>query len=128
MRIVAIVVGVLGIFVLALGIVFLSQAGSAEKKIADEIQPLKVADVNTTYDGVKAKQMQLAQVEGAAIQAGNPSANYTYLTLQRTSLGLTRSNLGVAQFTRTAGIVNIVLGAGILMLAAGMLIRAKATA
>jgi hypothetical protein len=125
MRIVSILVAVLGLFVLVLGIVFLTQAGSAEKQIADEIQPLKVADVNTTYDGVKAKQMQLAQKEGAAIQAGNPSGTYTYLTLQRTSLGLTRSNLGIARFTRTAGIVNIILGAGVLLLAIGMLTRSR---
>jgi cytochrome c biogenesis factor len=128
MRIVSILVAVLGVFVLALGVIFMTQAGSAEKTIADEIQPLKVADVNATYDNVKAKQMQLAQKEGANIQAGNPSSTYTFLTLQRTSLGLTRSNLGVAQFTRTAGIVNIVLGAGVLLLAIMMLIRRKSAA
>jgi tRNA U34 2-thiouridine synthase MnmA/TrmU len=128
MRVVAILVAVLGLFVLALGVIFLNQAGSAEKTIADEIQPLKVADVNTTYDGVKAKQLQLAKAEGAAIQAGNPSGTYTYLTLQRTSLGLTKANLGVAQFVRTAGIVNIVLGAGVLLLALGMLTKVKPTA
>jgi hypothetical protein len=128
MRVVAILVAVLGLFVLVLGIIFLNQAGSAEKTIADEIQPLKVADVNTTYDGVKAKQMQLAKSEGAAIQTGNPSVTYTYLTLQRTSLGLTKANLGVAQFVRSAGIVNIVLGAGVLLLAIGLLSRAKPSA
>jgi hypothetical protein len=128
MRVLAIVVGVLGLFVLVLGIVFMSQAGSAETKIADEIQPLKVADVNATYDTVKTNQMKLAQAEGAAIKAGNPSISYTYLTLQRTSLGLTKANLGVAQFIRTAGIVNIILGAGVLFLALGMFVRSRSKA
>ena len=61
MRVLSIVVAVLGLFVLVLGIVFMTQAGSAETKIADEIQPLKVADVNATYDKVKASQIQVAQ-------------------------------------------------------------------
>jgi hypothetical protein len=125
MRLVAILVAVLGLVVLALGVVFVSQAGSAEKTIANEIQPLKVENVNATYDSVKAKQMQVAQAEGAAIQAGNPSATYTYLTLQRTSLGLTKSNLGLAQTVRTVGIINIVLGAAIVLLAIGMFARSK---
>jgi hypothetical protein len=125
MRVVSILVAVLGLIVLVLGIVFVSQAGSAEKTIANEIQPLKVENVNATYDSVKAKQMQVAQAEGAAIQAGNPSATYTYLTLQRTSLGLTKSNLGLAQTVRTVGIINIVLGAAILLLAIGMFARSK---
>ena len=127
MRVIAILVAVMGLFVLTLGIVFMNQAGAAEKTIADEIQPLKTADVNATYDSVKAKQMQVAQAEGAAIQAGNPSATYSYLTLQRTSLGLTKSNLGLAQSTRTTGIINIVLGAGILLLAIGMFARSRET-
>jgi hypothetical protein len=127
-RIVTIVVGVLGVLILVLGVIFMTQASAAEKKIADEIQPLKIEQVNATYDNVKAKQMQVQQAEGANIQAGNPSLTYTYLTLQRTSLGLTRSNLGIAQFTRTAGIVNIVLGAGILLLALVLLATKKSAA
>ncbi len=121
-------VAVLGIVVLVMGVVFISQAGAAEQKVADEISPLKVADVNATYDGVKAKQAQLAQAEGAAIKAGNPSMPYTYLTLQRTSLGLTKSNLGVAQFIRTAGIVNIILGVSILLAGIGMFFKSKSSA
>jgi hypothetical protein len=125
MRVISILVAVIGLFVLALGIVFMNQAGSAEKTIANEIQPLKIENVNATYDSVKAKQMQVAQAEGAAIQAGNPSATYSYLTLQRTSLGLTKSNLGLAQTVRTVGIINIVLGAGVLLLAIGMFARSR---
>jgi cytochrome c biogenesis factor len=125
MRVVSILVAVLGLLVLAMGVIFITQASSAEKQVADEIQPLKVADVNATYDSVKVKQTALQKAEGAAIQAGNPSITYTYLTLQRTSLGLTKSNLGLAKFIRTIGILNIVLGVSLLVLGFEMMGRRK---
>ncbi|HSW58734.1 MAG TPA: hypothetical protein VLH15_10040 [Dehalococcoidales bacterium] len=125
MRVISILAAILGVVVLVMGIMFINQAGVAEEKVAKEIEPLKVSDVDSRYDAVKARQAQLAQAEGAALQAGNPSMTYTYLTLQRTSLGLTRSNLGMADFIRMAGIINIVLGAGVILLAIGMFFRRK---
>ena len=51
------------------------------------------------------------------IQAGRaaPSAMYNYLTIQRTSLGLARANIGLAGFTRTSGIIDVVVGLGLIL-------------
>jgi hypothetical protein len=59
------------------------------------------------------------------IQAGKaaPSAMYNYLTIQRTALGLAKSNVGLANLVLTMGIVDIILGIG--MVLAALLIPGK---
>jgi len=103
-RVSAIVVAILGVVCLVFGIIFMTQASSAEKEIADDIQPLTIAEVDAKYEAVKANQMALMATEEPNIQAGRaaPSAMYNYLTIQRTSLGLARANIGLAGFTRTS--------------------------
>ena len=80
----SIVVAVLGVACLVLGIIFIVQAGSAEQRIADEIQPLTIAEVDAQYEAVKANQTAMAAAEEPGIQAGTaaPSATYNYLTIQ----------------------------------------------
>ena len=43
-RVSAIVVAILGVVCLVFGIIFMTQASSAEKEIADDIQPLTIAE------------------------------------------------------------------------------------
>lgn len=113
----SLVVAVIGVAVLVLGIVFVAQAGSAEKEISDEIQPLTMSEVDGKYDAVSEQHAGLRQQEEPGIQAGTaaPSATYNYLTIQRTSLGLTRANIGLASFVRTNGIIDIILGVGLIL-------------
>jgi high-affinity Fe2+/Pb2+ permease len=125
MRVMAIIVAILGVASLVLGILFVTAASSAEQEIADSIQPLTISEVDAKYDAVKQTQMALRMTEEPQIQAGKaaPSAMYNYLTIQRTSLGLTRSEIGLASFTRTSGIINIILGAGLILAGVGLLKR-----
>jgi hypothetical protein len=126
MRAIAIIVMVLGVASLALGILFIIQASSAENEIAAEIQPVKIAEVDGKYDAVKTKQMALAATEEPQIQAGKaaPSAMYNYLSGQRTSLGLARANIGTASFVRTSGIVELIIGVGLVLAGLGLLRKA----
>jgi hypothetical protein len=113
----AIVVTVLGVVCLVFGIIFIVQAGSAEQEIADEIQPLAIGEVDARYEAVSESQAALAAAEEPGIQAGTaaPSAMYNYLTIQRTSLGLARANIGLAGFVRTSGIIDVLVGLGLVL-------------
>ena len=118
----AIVIVALGVAGLVLGIIFITQASSAEKEIANELQPLPIAEVEAKYEAVKTNQMALAMSEEPGIQAGTsaPSAMYNYLTVQRTSLGLARANIGADGFVRTNGIIDIVVGLGLILAGVGL--------
>ncbi len=121
----AIIISILGIACLALGVVFIMQAGTAEQKVADDIAPLALDQVNAKYGQVTAAQEQIRDMEEPGIQAGTaaPSDTYNYLTAQRTGLAVARTNIGLAQFIRTSGILNIVIGAGLVL--AGMVLFQK---
>ncbi|MDD5288959.1 MAG: hypothetical protein PHY28_07630 [Dehalococcoidales bacterium] len=126
-RCMGMIVALVGVASLVLGIIFIVQAGSARQEVADSIAPLKISEVNAKYDAVKAKQAQLMSAEEPKIQAGQaqPSAMYNYLTVQKVGLGLTRTNIGVAGFLQTSGIIDIILGIGLLL--AGMAMLKKTT-
>ncbi|MFC1946242.1 hypothetical protein ACFLW1_03495 [Chloroflexota bacterium] len=117
MRILAVIVSLVGVAVLVLGVLFIVQAGSAEQEVADSIQPLQLAEVDATYEAVKTKHMAMRAAEEPDIQAGKaaPSATYNYLSIQRTSLGLARTNIGLAALVRTTGILDVALGFGVLL-------------
>jgi hypothetical protein len=129
-RVSAIVVAILGVVCLVFGIVFVTQAGSAEQEISDDIKPLSIKQVDDQFEAVKAKQMALAAAEEPNIQAGkeDPSTNYNYLTIKRVGLGLTRSNIGFAAFLRTSGIINIIVGVGLILTGLGLLKKGKSVA
>ncbi len=126
----AIVVAVLGVVCLVFGIIFIIQAGSAEQEVADEIQPLTIAEVDAKYEAVKTNQMALAATEEPGIQAGTaaPSAMYNYLTVQRTALGLARTNIGLAGFVRTSGIIDIIVGVGLILAGLGLFKKTQSVA
>ena len=126
----AIVVAVLGVVCLVFGIIFITQASSAEQEIADEIKPLAIAEVDAKYEAVKTRQMTLAMTEEPQIQAGQaaPSTTYNYLTVQRTSLGLARANIGLAGFVRTSGIIDIIVGLGLILAGVGLFRKGQSVA
>jgi hypothetical protein len=119
-RVMSIVIGVLGIAVLVFGAVFIIRAGSGEQQISDEIQPLKLSEVNAKYDAVKAKQLEMAKVEEPQIQAGKaaPSAMYNYLSVQKSTLGVVKANITLAGAVRMLGIMSLIAGLGLLFAAA----------
>ena len=118
----AIVIVVLGVACLVLGMLFITQASSAIQEIADELQPLPIAEVDAKYEAVETSQTALAMSEEPGIQAGTatPSAMYNYLSIQRTSLGLARANIGLTGFVRTNGIIDIVVGLGLILAGVGL--------
>jgi len=126
----AIVVTVLGVVGLVFGIIFITQAGSSEKEIAESIQPITLTELDAKYEAVKTSQMAIRAAEEPNIQAGQaaPSAMYNYLTIQRTSLGLARTNIGLAEFVRTSGIINIIVGLGLILAGVGLFKKSRSEA
>jgi hypothetical protein len=132
MRAIAVIVAVIGVFTLAIGIVFIFQAASAEKTIADQLndglRPMVISQVEGAYDNASNQMVQMK----AGVSSGQVNMNdYLNVVNQRTALGLTRSNLGIAQFTRITGIINVVLGVFLVLVALALLsarTRAIATA
>ncbi|MDD5435891.1 MAG: hypothetical protein PH343_10725 [Nitrospira sp.] len=110
------VVLVVGVVVLAFGIISIIQSGSAKQQVADSIAPLPLDQVKGKYDEVTLKQKGVMATEEPNIQAGTaaPSALYNYLTIQRSSLGLARTNIGMANLILSLGIVEIILGVGLI--------------
>jgi len=129
-RLSAIAVTVLGLAGLVFGILFIAQASSAEQAIADEIAPLTIAEVDPSYDAIKTKQMALAMTEEPQIQAGEaaPSTMYNYLTVQRASLGLAKTNIELVGFVRTIGIINIIVGLGLILAGVGLFKQSRSAA
>jgi hypothetical protein len=131
MRVIAIIVVILGLASLAFGILFVSQASSAEKQVLDEIAPLtSLSQVDPHYDTVTAAFNKQMATEEPQIQAGKaaPSAMYAYLSGQRALLGLAKSNIGLAKFTRISGIVSIVVGLGLVLSGLALLRKAQSAA
>ena len=122
MRLCSIVVSLVGVVALIFGIIFITQAGSSEQEVADSIQPVTLAELDDKYETVKIKQMNIRAAEEPQIQAGTaaPSSTYNYLTIQRTSLGLARTNVGLAALVRTNGILDILVGIGLVLAGVGL--------
>ncbi len=116
MRFLALLVIILGIASLVFGIIFFPQASSTKQKVADSLTSGVTLDtLDATYDKIDA---QLKQV---------PKTDPSYLTVfaQRTSLGLAKSNVGVAKVLQTMGIVDIILGVGLVLGGLGAMMMRK---
>jgi dipeptide/tripeptide permease len=126
----AIVIAVLGVVCLVFGIIFIAQAGSSEKEIAESIQPVTLTELDATYEAVKTSQMAKRAEEEPGIQAmtAAPSATYNYLTIQRTALGLARTNVGLASFVKTSGIIGIIVGLGLILAGVGLFKKSRSQA
>lgn len=128
MRALAVIIAVLGVFTLAIGVVYITQAASAEQTISDQLQtglkPMAISEVKAAYDTATNQMIQMKQSELQALAAGKTvSDNYLNVVNQRTALGLTRSNLGIAQATRMNGIIDVVLGVSLILVGLVLLSR-----
>jgi hypothetical protein len=128
MRILGVIVTILGLAAIVFGILFIPQASSAEKQIADSVAPLQLDQVNDKYDAVATKYDQIKMAEEPNIQGGKaaPSATYNYLSAQRALLGLAKANIGTAKFVRTNGIIDIIAGLGLVL--TGIVLLRKSSA
>jgi hypothetical protein len=111
MRVLAILVIILGIAAIVFGILFIPQASSAKQKVADSLTaPVTLDNLDATYDQISGAFNQLKA-------SGLPSSDPQYVMVlgQRTSLGLARSNVGTANAVRTNGIIDIILGLGLVL-------------
>ena len=87
-RFYGIIIALIGVAILAMGIVFEFQGATAKQTVADEIAPIVLADLNAKYNAVKAGQQQYMAKEEPGIKTGTkPSAMYDYLSAQRVLLG-----------------------------------------
>ena len=119
MRVISVIVVILGLASLVLGVLFIVQAASAEQEVADSIAPLPLDQLDAQYDAVTAQYNQ-AKAAGAP-----PSIDFNYLYGNKVGLGLARSNVGTASFVQTTGIINIILGLGLIL--AGLALLRKAS-
>jgi len=128
MRILALVVMILGLVAIVCGIIFLPLASSGRNEIATSIEPLTLDQVNPKYDAVVVKHDQIKAAEEPNIQAGKamPSDMYNYLSAQRALLGLAKGNIGTVNFIQFVGILNILIGLG--MVLTGFFIFRKSSA
>jgi len=128
MRILALIVMILGLAAIVCGIIFLPLASSGRNEIAVSIAPLTLDEVNPKYDAVVVKHDQIKMAEEPAIQAKTaaPSAMYNYLSAQRALLGLAKGNIGTVNFIQFVGILNILIGLG--MMLTGFFIFRKSSA
>lgn len=114
MRLLALLVVILGIATLIFGIMFIPQASSGKQEVVESLSTgVTLDNLDDTYDMV---DQQLTQV---------PKDNPQYLTLfaQRTSLGLARANVGIAKMANTVGIVNIIIGVGLIFGGCALMMR-----
>jgi len=113
----ALFIAIIGVVSLVFGIMFMIEAGKAEQRVLDEITPLnlEIGDVNAAYG-------QASAALGQAMQSGDPEVIQD-ATLKKTSLGVIRSNVGTIKFLRNSGILEIVLGAGLVLASAGLFKR-----
>jgi hypothetical protein len=119
MRLLALLVVILGIATLVFGIMFIPQASDAKKKVADSLTaPVTLDTLDATYDKISGSFDQLKA-------AGMPSSDPQYVMIlgQRTSLGLARSNVGVAKVLNTMGIVNIIAGVGFIFAGCALMMK-----
>jgi len=104
MRVLGIIVIILAVATLVLGVLFMFQSNSAKQTVADSIAPnLTLDKVDATYDALTT---QFKAMTGA-------EPEYLMVLAQRTSVGLAKSNVGLADLIKMIGIVNIVIGVGI---------------
>lgn len=113
-NIIGILVAVIGVACVVFGVMFVMQSNTSLETIANEIKPLQISQVDATYEQVK-----------AALTAATDPAQVQTLTIQKTSLGLAKSNIGTVQFLKNSGIVNIVVGAGFLLAGVGLIKKSR---
>ncbi len=127
-RFYGIIIALIGVAILAMGIVFLVQANTGKKTVADEISPITLSNLNAQYSTVKAAQEKQMAAEEPGIQAGQaaPSVMYNYLSAQRALLGVAKSNVATAGFVMMSGTVDIVLAIGLILVGLALYMKPAA--
>lgn len=110
----AISIAIVGVVCIVFGIMFIIEAGNSEQKVADEI-----ALIGLEIDGVSAAYDQSKVALGQAMQSGD-TETIQNATLQKTSLGLAKSNISTINFVKNSGILEIILGAGLVLASVGL--------
>jgi hypothetical protein len=113
MRILAIITTILGIAAIVFGVLFIVQAGNGQQEITDSIAPLTIDKVAATYDQVSSQLKQIPQ----------DNANYLPTSLQKTSLGLAKSNIGAVKAVRTNGYIDIGVGLALVLTGIGLMAK-----
>jgi len=113
----ALFITIVGVVCVVFGIMFIIEAGNAEQRVTNEIAPinLTIGDVDAAYD-------QAGVSLGQAMQSGD-SEIIQDAYIQKTSLGLVKSNIGTIKFVRNSGILEIALGVGLILASAGLFRR-----
>ena len=128
MRVIGAIVLILGVAILVMGVVFLFQASSGQQEISDQLAPLQISEVNDRYDLVDKAVDDMKAASGGQVTPDNPMfSTYINAFAQRSSLGLSKANIGNVKFVRVSGIVDIAAGLG-LVLAGVVLFRKPAAA
>ncbi len=116
MRVIAIIIAILGLAGLVFGILLVTQAASAEQEVADSLSSgVTLDNLDATYDKVTAQYNQMRD------SGAQPNAQYNYLYANKVGLGLARANVGSASLARTCGVVDILVGLGLVLAGIGML-------
>jgi uncharacterized membrane protein HdeD (DUF308 family) len=101
-------VAVVGVAAIVLGVVFIMQANSSKTTLENELAPVTLANLNATYDQVKAGLAQAQAAGDAAVETTQS------LGWQKAALSVAKANAGTIQFVQMSGIAAIVLGVGFL--------------
>jgi hypothetical protein len=115
MRAIAIIVIILGVASLGIGVLFYINSVSAEDEVAESIAPLPLDQLDAQYDQVTAQYNQMKEA-GAP-----PSAEFNYLYGNKVGLGLARANAGTANFVMMSGIVQAIVGIGLILAGVALL-------
>lgn len=115
MRAIAIIVLILGVASLGMGVLFYINSMSAEDEVAESIAPLPLDQLDAQYDQVAA-QFNQVKASGAP-----PSADTNYLQATKVGLGLARANVGTANFVMMSGVVQAVVGIGLILAGVALL-------
>jgi uncharacterized membrane protein YphA (DoxX/SURF4 family) len=120
MRVLAVIVMLLGIASIVFGVIFVTQGIDGKQEVEESIAPLPLDQLDAQYDTVtdQYKQMKAA---GAP-----PDAQFNYLYATKTGLGLARANKGTAEAVMYNGIVDICVGAGLVLGGLGLLRKSSA--
>jgi len=110
----ALSIAIVGVICIVFGIMGIIGAGNSEQEVADELAPVTLSTLDATYDQISAAY--------SAVR-GTDAPEESVLLGKKTSLGLARSNIGTIEFVRNTGILEIVLGAGLVLAGVGLFKR-----
>ncbi len=113
----AISIAIVGVVAIVFGIMGIMEAGKAEDKVAEELAPagIEICDVNAAYGAASA-------AVGQAMMSGDQETIQDAL-IQKSSLGLAKSNVGTIKFLRNTAILEIIAGAGFVLAGVGLFMK-----